>query len=63
MLVAITGIVTALLFGYSLLSGWVLVASVLYVLVVVTGISVSCAARATWRSAASRTSHYSRSSS
>jgi uncharacterized membrane protein len=37
-LVAISGLVTALLFGYSLLSGWVLVASVLYVLVVVTGI-------------------------
>jgi uncharacterized membrane protein len=37
-LVAITGIVTALLFGYSLLSGWVLVATVLYVLIVVTGI-------------------------
>lgn len=38
MLVAITGIATALIFGYSLLSGWVLVASVLYVLIVVTGI-------------------------
>ena len=38
MLVAITGIATALVFGYSLLSGWVLVASILYVLIVVTGI-------------------------
>ena len=37
-MVAITGVATALIFGYSLLSGWVLVASVLYVLVVVTGI-------------------------
>lgn len=36
--VAITGVATALIFGYSLLSGWVLVASVLYVLIVVTGI-------------------------
>ena len=35
------------------------------VLVAITGIafSMSCAARATWRSADSRTSHYSRSSS
>jgi len=38
MLVAITGIATALVFGYSLLSSWVLVASILYVLIVVTGI-------------------------
>ncbi len=37
-LVVITGVATALTFGYSLLSGWLLVASVLYVLVVVTGI-------------------------
>ena len=38
MLVTITGIATALVFGYSLLSSWVLVASILYVLIVVTGI-------------------------
>jgi len=37
-LVAITGIATALVFGYSLLSGWVLVAVVLFALIIVTGI-------------------------
>ena len=37
-LVAITGIATALIFGYSLLSGWVLVAIVLFALIIVTGI-------------------------
>ena len=37
-LVGITGIATALIFGYSLLSGWVLVAIVLFALIVVTGI-------------------------
>ena len=37
-LVAITGIATALVFGYSLLSGWVLVAIVLFALIIVTGI-------------------------
>ena len=37
-LVAITGIATALAFGYSLQSGWVLVAIVLYAGIVVTGI-------------------------
>ncbi len=65
-LVGLTGIATALVFGYSFLSGWVL-ASV--------GRSIappppattrpwcaSCVARATWRSAASRTSRYSPSS-
>ena len=37
-LVAITGIATALIFGYSMLSGWVLVAIVLFALIVLTGI-------------------------
>jgi len=37
-LVALTGIAAALVFGYSLASGWVLVAIILYALVVATGI-------------------------
>jgi uncharacterized membrane protein len=37
-LVGITGIATALVFGYSLLTGWVLVTIILYALLVVTGI-------------------------
>lgn len=37
-LVALTGLVTAVVLGYSLISGWVLVAIILYALVVGTGI-------------------------
>jgi uncharacterized membrane protein len=37
-LVGLSGIATAVVFGYSLLSGWVLAAIVLFVLVVATGI-------------------------
>ncbi|MDP9281291.1 MAG: DUF2269 domain-containing protein [Chloroflexota bacterium] len=37
-LVGLTGIATAVVFGYSLLSGWVLVAIVLFVVIVATGI-------------------------
>ena len=37
-LVALTGIAAALVYGYSLTSGWVLAAIVLYALVVATGI-------------------------
>jgi uncharacterized membrane protein len=37
-LVAITGIATALVSGYSLLSGWVVVAIVRFALIIVTGI-------------------------
>ncbi len=37
-LVGLTGIATALVFGYSLLSGWVLVSIALFTLIVATGI-------------------------
>jgi len=37
-LVGITGLAAALVFGYSLLSGWVLVAIVLFGLIVATGV-------------------------
>src|SRR6266540_1414513 len=37
-LVGLSGIATAVVFGYSLLSGWVLVAIVLFVVIVATGI-------------------------
>jgi uncharacterized membrane protein len=37
-IVGLTGVATALVFGYSLLTGWVLAAIILFVLVVATGI-------------------------